>query len=131
MDTAPGAHWVCSLPAPAASRPGWTKTVEVGRRQGVQARCDQLTAQPMASAMQCHLNLQVRLFISMFMAPKPAYRRGKRKGGEQRIRSEIERWVGRRGGGQPNPRYETKIQGKDEDRESVQQTTSGIGHRIK
>ena len=47
------------------------------------------------------------------MAPKLAYRRGKREGGKEpvskhQIRSEDARWEGRRGLGRLNPRRETK-----------------------
>ena len=56
------------------------------------------------------------------MAPKLAYRRGKREEGEEPvskhpIRSGDRIWAGRRGVGWLNPRRETKIQGKNGDRE--------------
>ena len=103
------------------SRPGWTQTVEVRRRQGVQACCNQPRALPMALAIHCQLNPQVRPFVPMVMAPKLAYRRGKRDGGEEpvskrQIRSGEGRWEGRRGVGWLNPRRETKTKGRDGDR---------------
>ena len=56
------------------------------------------------------------------MAPKLAYRRGKREGGEEpvskhQIRSGDGRWEGRRGVGRLNPRRETKTKGRNGDRE--------------
>ena len=56
------------------------------------------------------------------MAPKLEYRRGKREEGEEpvskhQIRPGDGRWAGRRGVGRLNPRRETKIQGKNGDRE--------------
>ena len=76
----------------------------------------------MASAVHCQLNPQVRPFVPTVMAPKLAYRRGKREGGEDPVskhqnRSGDGRWAGRRGVGRLNPRRETKIQGKNGDRE--------------
>ena len=104
----------------------------------------------MALAVHCQLNPQVRLFVPTVMAPKLAYRRGKREGGEEpvskhQIRSGDGRWEERRGVGWLNPRRETKTKGRNGDREKesmlpdfffcslfpVQQTTSGIGHRVK
>ena len=68
----------------------------------------------MASAVHCQLNPQVRPVVPTVMAPKPAYRRGKREGGEEpvskhQIRSGHGRWEGRRGVGRLNPRRETKM----------------------
>ena len=76
----------------------------------------------MASAVHCQLNAQVRPFVPTVVAPKLAYRRGKREGGEEpvskhQIRSRNGRWAGRRGVGRLNSRCETKIQGKNGDRE--------------
>ena len=56
------------------------------------------------------------------MAPKLAYRRGKREGGEgpvskHQIRSGDGRWEGRRGVGRLNPRREAKTKGRNGDRE--------------
>ena len=56
------------------------------------------------------------------MAPKLAYRGGKREGGEEpvskhQIRSGDGRWGGRRGVGRLNPRRETKTKGRNGDRE--------------
>ena len=56
------------------------------------------------------------------MAPKLAYRRGKREGGEEsvnkhQIRSGDGKWEGRRGVGRLNPRRETKTKGRNGDRE--------------
>ena len=56
------------------------------------------------------------------MAPKLAYRRGKREGGEEpvskhQISSEDGRWEGRRGVRRLNPRRETKTKGRNGDRE--------------
>ena len=94
-------------------------------------------------AVHRQLNPQVRPFVPTVMAPKLAYRRGKREGGEEpvskhQIRSGDGRWEGRRGVGRLNPRCETKTKGRNGDRERkmreefpVQQTTSGIGHRVK
>ena len=58
----------------------------------------------------------------MAMAPKLAYRRGKRKEGEEpvskhQIRPGDGRWTRRRRVGRLNPRRENKIQGKNGDRE--------------
>ena len=68
----------------------------------------------MALAVHCQLNPQV--------APKLAYRRGKREGGEEpvskhQIRSGDGRWEERRGVGWLNPRRETKTKGRNGDRE--------------
>ena len=76
----------------------------------------------MASAVHCQLNPQVTSFVPTVMASKLAYRRGKRGGGEEpvskhQIRSGDGRWAGRRWVGRLNPRRETKIQGKNGDRE--------------
>ena len=76
----------------------------------------------MASAVHCQLNPPVRPFVPTDMAPKLAYRRGTREGGEEpvskhQIRSGNGRWAGRSGVGLLNPRRETKIQGKNGDRE--------------
>ena len=76
----------------------------------------------MALAVHCQLNPQVRLFVPTVMAPKLAYRRGKREGGEEpvskhRIRSGDGRWEERRGVGRLNPRRETKTKGRNGDRE--------------
>ena len=62
----------------------------------------------MALAVHCQLNPQVRPFVPMVMAPKRAYRRGKREEGEEplskhQIRSGDGRWEGRRGVGRLNP----------------------------
>ena len=76
----------------------------------------------MALAVHCQLNPQVRLFVPTVMAPKLAYRRGKREGGEEpaskhQIRSGDGRWEERRGEGRLNPRRETKTKGRNGDRE--------------
>ena len=76
----------------------------------------------MASAVHCQLNPQVRSLVPTVIAPKLAYRRAKRKGGEEpvskhQIRSGDGRWVGRRWVRRLNPRRETKIKGKNGDRE--------------
>ena len=86
----------------------------------------------MASAVHCQLNPQVRLFVPTAMASKLAYstvqystvqhRRGKREEGEEpvskhQIRPGDGRWTGRRGVGRLNPCRESKIQGKNGDRE--------------
>ena len=76
----------------------------------------------MALAVHCQLNPQVRLFVPKVMAPKLAYRRGKREGGEEpvskhQIRSGDGRWEERRGVGRLNPRRETKTKGRNGDRE--------------
>ena len=86
----------------------------------------------MASAVHCQLNPQVRLFVPTAMTSKLAYstvqhstaqhRRGKREEGEEpvskhQIRPGDGRWTGRRGVGRLNPRRESKIQGKNGDRE--------------
>ena len=76
----------------------------------------------MALAVQCQLNPQVRPLVPTVMAPKLAYRRGKREGGEEPmskhlIRSGDERWKGRRGVGRLNTRRETKTKGRNGDRE--------------
>ena len=76
----------------------------------------------MALAMHCQLNPQVRPFVPTVMAPKLAYRRGKREGGEEpvskhQIRSGDGRWEGRRGVGRMNPRRETKIKDRNGDME--------------
>ena len=76
----------------------------------------------MASAVHFQLNPQVRPFVPTVMAPKLAYRRGKREGGEEpvskhQIRSGAGSWAGRRGVGRLNPHRKTKIQGKNGDRE--------------
>ena len=76
----------------------------------------------MALAVHCQLNPQVRPFGPTVMAPKLAYRRGKRERGEvpvskRQIRFGDERWKGRRGVGRLNPRRETKTKGRNGDRE--------------
>ena len=76
----------------------------------------------MASTVHCQLNPQGRPFVPTVMALKLAYRRGKRKGGEEpvskhQLRSGDGRWAGRRRVGLLNPRRETKIQGKNGDKE--------------
>ena len=76
----------------------------------------------MALAVHCQLNPQVRLFVPTVMAPKLAYRRGKRERGEEpvskhQIRSGDGRWEERRGMGRLNPRRETKTKGRNGDRE--------------
>ena len=76
----------------------------------------------MALAVHCQLNPQVRPFVPTVMAPKLAYRRGKREGGEEpvskhQIRPGDGRWEGRRGVGRLNPRRETKTKGRNGDRE--------------
>ena len=76
----------------------------------------------MALAVHCQLIPQVRSFVPTVMAPKLAYRRGKREGGEEpvskhQIRSGDGRWEGRRGVGLLNPRRETKTKGRNGDRE--------------
>ena len=79
-----------------------------------------ITALPMASAVHCQLNPQVRPFVPTAMTPKQAYRRGKREEGEQLVNKHhihSGRWTGRRGVGRLNPRRENKIQGKNGDRE--------------
>ena len=62
------------------------------------------------------LNPQAEPFVPTVMAPKLAYRRGKREEGEEpmnkhQIRSGNGRWAGRRGVGLLNPSCEAKIQG--------------------
>ena len=76
----------------------------------------------MTLAVQCQLNPQVRPFVPMVMAPKLAYRRGKREGGEEpvskhQIRSGDGRREGRHGVGRLNPRREAKTKGRNGDRE--------------
>ena len=76
----------------------------------------------MALAVHCQLNPQVRLFVPTVMAPKLAYRRGKREGRKEpvskhRIRSGDGRWEERRGVGRLNPLRETKTKGRNGDRE--------------
>ena len=76
----------------------------------------------MALAVHCQLNPQVRPFVPAVMAPKLAYRREKREGGEEpvskhQIRPGDGRWEGRRGVGWLNPRRETKTKGRNGDRE--------------
>ena len=76
----------------------------------------------MALAVHCQLNPQVRPFVQTIMAPKLAYRRGKREGGEEpmskhQIRSGDGRLEGRRGVGRLNPRRETKTKGRNGYRE--------------
>ena len=73
-------------------------------------------------AVHCQLNPQVRPFVPTVMAPKLAYRREKREGGEEpvskhQIRSGDGRWEGRCGVGWLNPRRETKTKGRNGDRE--------------
>ena len=76
----------------------------------------------MALAVHCQLNPQVRPSVPAVMAPKLAYRRGKREGGEEpvskpQIRLGDGRWDGRRGVGRLNPHRETKTKGRNGDRE--------------
>ena len=76
----------------------------------------------MALAVYYQLNPQVGAFVPTVMAPKLAYRRGKQRGGEEsaskhQIRSGDGIWAGRRGVRRLNPRRETKIKGKNGDRE--------------
>ena len=76
----------------------------------------------MALAVHCQLNPHVRPFVPKAMAPKLAYRRGKREGGEEpaskhQIRSGDGIWEGRRGVGRMNPRRETKTKGENGDGE--------------
>ena len=74
----------------------------------------------MALAVHCQLNPQVRPLVPTVMAPKLAYRRGKREGGEEPVskyRSGDGIWEGRRGVGRLNPRRETKAKGRNGDRE--------------
>ena len=76
----------------------------------------------MALAVHCQLIPQVRPFVPTVMAPKLAYRRRKPKEGEKpaskhQIRHGDGRWAGRRGVGRLNLRRETKIKGKNGDRE--------------
>ena len=76
----------------------------------------------MALAVHCQLNPQVRPFVPTVMAPKLAYRRGKREGGEEpvskhQIRSGDGWWEGRRGVGRLNLRRETNTKGTNGDRE--------------
>ena len=68
------------------------------------------------------------------MAPKLAYRRGKREVGEEpvskhQIRSGDEIWEGRREVGRLNPRGETKTKGKNGDRE--RKMREEVAHRRK
>ena len=72
------------------------------------------------------------------MAPKLAYRRGKREEGEDpaskhQIRSGDGRWAVPRGVGRLNPRHETKFKGKKGDRErEIRSNETGklvIAHR--
>ena len=88
----------------------------------------------MALVVHCQLNPQVRPFVPTVMAPKLAYRRGKREGGEDRvnkhqIRSGYGRWEGRRGVGRLNPRRETKTKGSNGDRE--REMREEVKNRIK
>ena len=81
-----------------------------------------ITTQSMVSAVHCQLNPQVRPFVPATMTPKLAYRRGKRKEGEEpvskhQIHPGDERWTGRRRMERLSPRRESKIQGKNGDRE--------------
>ena len=74
----------------------------------------------MALAVHFQLNPQVRLFVPTVMAPKLAYRRGKREGGEEsvskhQIRSGDGIWEEPRGVGRLN-RRETKTKGRNGDR---------------
>ena len=74
----------------------------------------------MALAVHCQLNPQVRPFVPTVMAPKLAYHRGKREGGEEpvskhQIRSGDGRWEERRGVGWLNPRRKTKTKGRNGD----------------
>ena len=76
----------------------------------------------MALAVHCQLNPQIRPFVLTVMAPKLAYRRGKRERGEEPVsKHQIHpgdgRWEGRRGVGRLNPRRETKTRGRNGDRE--------------
>ena len=76
----------------------------------------------MASAVHCQLNPQVRPFVPATMTPKLAYRHGKRKEGEEPVsKHQIHpgdgRWTGRRRMERLSPRRESKIQGKNGDRE--------------
>ena len=71
----------------------------------------------MASAVHCQLNPQVRPFVPTVMAPKLAYRRGKREEGDEsvsknQIRPGNGRWVGRRRVGWLNPRREAKCKAR-------------------
>ena len=80
-----------------------------------------ITTYSMASAVHCQLNPQLRPYLPTALAPKLAYRRGKREGGEElvskhQIRPGDGRWTGRRGVGRLNPHRENKIQGKNGDR---------------
>ena len=84
----------------------------------------------MASAVHCQLHPQVRPFVPTAMTPELAYRRGKREEGEEpvskhQIRPGDGRWAGRRGVGRLNPRRESKLQGKngDKEREEVEKVT--------
>ena len=81
-----------------------------------------ITTQSMASAVHCQLNPQVRPSVPTTMTPKLAYRRGKRKEGEEPVsKHQIHpgdgRWTGRRRMERLSPRRESKIQGKNGDRE--------------
>ena len=76
----------------------------------------------MALAVHCELNPQVGPFIPTVMAPKLAYCRRRREGGEEpvskhKIRSGDGRWEGRRGVGRLNPSRETKTKDRNGDRE--------------
>ena len=69
----------------------------------------------MSLAVYCQLIPQTRSFVPTVMASELAYHRGKREKGEEavskhQIRSQNERWAGRRGVGRLNPRRESKIQ---------------------
>ena len=88
----------------------------------------------MALAVNFQLNPQVRPFVQTVMAPKLAYHRGKREGGEEpvskhQIRSRDGRWAGRRGVRRLNPRRETKIKGKNGGRE--REMKQKVANRIK
>ena len=74
----------------------------------------------MALAVHCQLIPQVRPFVPTVMAPKLAYSRGKREGGEEpvskhKIRPGDRIWEGRRGVGRLNPRRETNTKGRNGD----------------
>ena len=101
-----------------------------------------ITAWPMASAVHCQLNPQVRLFVPTAMTSKLAYstiqqystvqhRRGKREEGEEPVsKHQIlpgdGRWTGRRGVGRLNPRRENKVLGKNGDRGGRKNEKVGI-----
>ena len=100
----------------------------------------------MASAVHCQLNPQVRPFVPTAMTSKLAYstvkystvqyRRGKQEEGEapvskHQVRPGDGRWTGRREVGRLNPRRESKIQGKNGDKERGRMEKSQRGGKCR